>query len=240
MRTNRRNAIILAAFLAAATSLSAAKNVILMISDGAGYNVWQAASMYEGKVDSSNPLQGTQVYDGSGWVRYGCTTYSASMSLIPDGLIDDSVVYNPTLVWDTDAETAVEGAGDFVGYNWIKKTYTDSAAAATALSTGQKVYNNAMNWSSFPAGTGSPLSGRTIAEIAKREGKAVGTISTVEFSHATPAGLGGAHNFSRNNYAAIANEMLDCNWLDVIMGAGNPDYDDNGQARANPEYKIGR
>jgi len=228
----------LAALLAAATPLSAAKNVILMISDGAGYSVWQAASMYEGKVDANNPLLSTQVYDGSGWVRYGCSTYSASMASTPNGLVDESVVYDPTSVWDTTAETAVNGLGDFAGYNWIKNTYTDSAAAATALSTGQKVYNNSMNWSSFPAGSGTPLTGRTIAEIAKSEGKAVGSISSVEFSHATPAGLGGAHNISRNRYADIANEMLEAGWLDVIMGAGNPDYDNDGQANSSPEYKY--
>ncbi|MBN1403098.1 MAG: alkaline phosphatase [Opitutales bacterium] len=238
MNNRKRNTILLAALLAAGTPLEAAKNVILMISDGAGYNVWTAASMYQGRVSESNSLQGTQVYDGSGWVRYGCSTYSASSSSKPDGKIDESVVYDPTKVWDASSQTAVNGQGDFAGYNWVKTTCTDSAAAATALSTGQKVYNNSMNWSSFPAPTGTPLDGRTIAEIAKAEGKAVGSISSVQFSHATPAGLGGAHNISRNNYEAIANEMLSCDWLDVIMGAGHPDYDDNGALKESPNYRY--
>ncbi len=234
----KKSTVFLAAFLAAGASADAAKNVILMISDGAGYNVWTATSMYQGKVDPSNPLKGTQIYDGAGWVRYPCSTYSASMSSTPDGKIDSSLIYNPTKAWDASAQSAVNGSGDFAGYNWVKNTYTDSAAAATALSTGQKVYNNSMNWSSFPAGRGTPLDGRTIAEIAKAEGKAVGSISTVEFSHATPAGLGAAHNASRNNYAAIANEMLSSGVLDVIMGANHPDYDDNGQPRANKNYSY--
>ncbi|HNX05369.1 MAG TPA: hypothetical protein PKI32_07690, partial [Opitutales bacterium] len=157
----RKFTLVLASVFAMGAPLQAAKNVILMISDGAGYNVWLAASMYQGKVDSTNPQKGTQVFNGAGWVTYPCSTYSASMSSTPDGKIDSSVVYDPTKVWDTSAvATASNGSGLFAGYNWVKNTYTDSAAAATALSTGQKVYNNSMNWSSFPASIGTKLDGR--------------------------------------------------------------------------------
>ena len=55
----------------------------------------------------------------------------------------------------------------------------------------------------------------------------------MEFSHATPAGMY-AHNISRNNYAEIANEMLN-GPLNVIMGAGNPRYDDNGKYLFTPK-----
>jgi alkaline phosphatase len=48
-----------------------------------------------------------------------------------------------------------------------------------------------------------------------------------------------AHNISRNNYAAIANEMLGSG-LSVIMGAGNPEFDDNGlPATKDPKYVGG-
>ncbi|HNX05343.1 MAG TPA: alkaline phosphatase, partial [Opitutales bacterium] len=106
------------------------------------------------------------------------------------------------------------------------------------LSTGEKTYNGSINWSNWPAMTGRKLSGETIAEYAHSWGRKVGTISSVEWSHATPAGLGGAHNFSRNNYSAIANEMLNGGWIDVIMGAGNPEYSDDNVIRATPEYKY--
>ena len=61
----------------------------------------------------------------------------------------------------------------------------------------------------------------------------------VEWSHATPAGFV-AHNVSRNNYAAIAQEMIDSSATDVIMGAGNPDFDDNGAARRQGRQVCGR
>jgi alkaline phosphatase len=66
-----------------------------------------------------------------------------------------------------------------------------------------------------------------IIEYAEELGKATGVVSSVEFSHATPAGFV-AHNVSRNNYAEIANEMIYDSAVDVIMGAGAPDYDNSG------------
>jgi alkaline phosphatase len=57
-----------------------------------------------------------------------------------------------------------------------------------------------------------------------------GVISSVEWSHATPAGYV-AHNVSRNNYALIAQEMINSSKTDVIMGAGHPFFTDNGAPR---------
>ena len=110
---------------------------------------------------------------------------------------------------------------------------TDSAASATALATGVKTYNSAINWSDGD----KPLLGRTLPELAKARGKACGVVTSVPWSHATPAGLGGAHNRDRDHYEQIAREMLDAATLDVIIGAGNPDFDDNGRAVAKHSPK---
>ena len=68
--------------------------------------------------------------------------------------------------------------------------------------------------------------------------KSTGVVTSVEWSHATPAGFV-AHNASRNDYAAIANEMINDSGTDVIMGAGSPLYDDNGAPVATPsQYKY--
>ena len=203
----------------------AAKNVILMIADGGGHNQWLAASMYQGKV-------GKQAYDAPGWVRYAATTYPLNLSNTPTGdeKQDESLVYRPEKAWPV---ATTESLPDFFRL-FLTRTPTDSAAAATALATGRKTYNNAINWSNL----NQPMRGQTIAEIAKAQGKAAGVVTTVPWSHATPAGLGGAHNVSRNHYVEIANEMLAAPYLDVIMGAGNPDFDDDGKARTNqPENR---
>lgn len=191
------------------------KNVILMVADGAGYNTWDAASMYQGKWDAAAG-KSTQVYDGPGWGKFACTTYPLNTSTAPtgSGVQDKKVVYDAAQAWDREKP-----------YDWLSSTYTDSAAAATALSTGTKTYNNAINWSDQK----KPLQ-PTMSEAAKAAGKSVGVVTSVEWSHATPAGLSNAHNEDRDNYVEIANAMLSGEVMDVIMGCGNPDYDNNGAA----------
>jgi alkaline phosphatase len=196
----------------------AAKNVIIMIADGSGQNTWLATSMFQGKV-------GKQVYDQPGWVRLSCATYPLNLSHVPTGNHEQNplLVYDPAKAWN--AKPLQDSPNAFVGYEFLLSTCTDSAAAATALASGEKTFNNAINWTN----ENRPMRGRTIAEIAKKCGKSVGVITSVPWSHATPAGLGGAHNVSRNNYPEIAQEMLASDWLDVIMGAGNPDFDNSGR-----------
>jgi len=104
---------------------------------------------------------------------------------------------------------------------------TDSAASATALSTGIKTYDAAI-------GVGPdqmPL--QTIVEAASLSGKSTGVVTTVPFSHATPAAMA-AHNISRSNYGQIAREMLQQSNLDVVIGGGHPSFDSNGVAVTQP------
>ncbi len=190
-----------------------AKNVILMISDGAGYNSWLAAEYYHGR-------HGREIYQGEGWQHVACTTFPLNKSSKPkkSGLQDEYVVYDPAKAWNAEA-----------GYQYLKSTATDSAAAGTALAIGIKTYNNAINWSD----NDQPLIGKTLPEIARALGKSAGVVTSVQWSHATPATLGGAHNVSRNNYPEIAREMLRADYLQVIMGTGHPYYDDDGHKRTD-------
>jgi alkaline phosphatase len=74
---------------------------------------------------------------------------------------------------------------------------TDSAAAGTALSTGEKTKNQRIGLS--PGGKRL----KTIAEIAKENGMKVGLISDAPINHATPAAFY-AHVNSRHDYSLIA------------------------------------
>jgi alkaline phosphatase len=175
------------------------KNVILMISDGMGYNTVKATDYYTGTkgVFESFPVQ------------YGVSTFSAGTPTTP------AWGYDPTKAWSD--------------FNYVKSHYTDSASAASALATGVKIYDNVLNIDA----SGNKL--KTITEIAQGLGKASGVVTTVEWSHATPAGMF-AHNASRNNYAAIADEMVSSTSpLNVIMGAGNPNYDNSGNYQLTPK-----
>jgi alkaline phosphatase len=89
------------------------------------------------------------------------------------------------------------------------------------MSTGVKTYRGAIGVDPAQA----PLT-HTL-ELAEALGKSTGVVTSVEFSHATPAGFV-AHNVDRKDYVGIAQEMIYDSAADVIMGAGHPCYDRNG------------
>jgi alkaline phosphatase len=95
---------------------------------------------------------------------------------------------------------------------------TDSAAGATALSTGVKTYNGAIGVDANK----NPV--QTVLELAKIQGRKTGIAVTSQINHATPASFG-AHNDSRHNYDQIADSYFDEKTngqfiLDVMLGGG--------------------
>lgn len=116
-------------------------------------------------------------------------------------------------------------------FDYLKRRPTDSAASATAFSTGVKTYGGAIS-----VGTDSTAL-ETIVEVAEKLGKSTGVVTSVPISHATPAGMA-AHNKRRNNYIEIAQEMIYKSGLEVIMGCGNPMYDADGIRQPEDKYKY--
>lgn len=98
---------------------------------------------------------------------------------------------------------------------------TDSASAGTAWATGYKTDDGNISW--LPC---DPENGdlETIAEKLRRKRDfAIGVVSSVPFSHATPA-VHVSHNVSRNNYHAIAQEILTRVKPEVVIGGGHPNW----------------
>lgn len=180
------------------------KNVILMISDGCGANEILATDYY---LDGK---AGTQAYEQFP-TGVNMSTYSHNEIGAGDDLAS---VYDPQTIGTS--------------FDQLKKYPTDSAAAATAMASGTKTYNAAIGVDE------NAKSVVNISEDFEALNKSTGVISSVEFSHATPAGFV-AHNASRKNYSEIANEMINDSKTDVIMGAGNPLYDNNGTLRTTVE-----
>ena len=89
---------------------------------------------------------------------------------------------------------------------------TDSAAAATAFSTGKKSYNNAV------AVDTDTLPLLTIAEQARDLGYAVGLVTTTTITHATPAAFF-AHQSNRVYDEKIALDLSECR-ADLLIGGG--------------------
>jgi alkaline phosphatase len=124
--------------------------------------------------------------------------------------------------------SAAEAWTDF---DWVRTRVTDSAASATAMSTGVKTYNGAIGLDMDK----QPI--KNISELAEDLGKATGVVSSVEFVHATPAAFI-AHSESRGNYSEIAHEMILDSRADVIMGPGHPLYGDDGQLLDSADYHF--
>ncbi|MDP9697771.1 alkaline phosphatase [Paenibacillus intestini] len=103
-----------------------------------------------------------------------------------------------------------------------KQNVTDSASAATAMSSGVKTYNAAI------AVDTNQKNVKTVLEQAKQIGKSTGLVATSEITHATPAAFG-AHDISRKNMDAIANDYYDelingKHKVDVLLGGGKTNF----------------
>ena len=226
-------ALVFAATLAGAqgaappdTPAAPAKHVMLFISDGASWGTWHMASYYE------HGALGHQPYDAFS-VKLGMTTVPLNTSSVPTGNTTRTVSYDPARAWDTTPLAGQLGGRPhhFAGYEYLRRDATDSAAAATALASGTKTYNGAINHDNL----GRALTYAT--QRAKARGQATGVLTSVPFSHATPAAFG-AQSASRNSYGAISEQMLANPALDLIMGAGHPLFDADGRPRSSPDHRY--
>ena len=101
--------------------------------------------------------------------------------------------------------------------------FADSAATATAMCSGVKTYNDAINVDLH----GNRVS--TVAHEAQALGYAIGVVTSVPISHATPA-CAYAHNVHRDDYqdltrdliglASIAHPQTPLAGVDVLIGGG--------------------
>ena len=94
-----------------------------------------------------------------------------------------------------------------------EEAVTDSAAAATAFSTGVKTFNGAIGVDV----DGNPVP--TLLEDARRAGKATGLVTTSQVTDATPAAYA-AHVTDRAEQSEIARQYLEDSKPDVILGGG--------------------
>lgn len=212
-------------------------NLIVMIADGLGFNGWLASDYYWHGRAGVNPYQ--QALVKVPWVCLGMSHGSLRFidaagrpvphdgSRLPAGAESFAPqLYEPQRRWQRFEESF---ALDFPPVSVPYASYTDSAAAATALFSGRTTTDGRLNrgWDGTERFT-------TIAELAQQAGLATGVVTTVQSCHATPAGVM-SHNLSRNNLYAIFQELVD-NRLTVLMGAGHPDYDNSSRLQDSPDY----
>ncbi len=189
--------VLVALLIVPGAAEGAPKNVIVVIADGCGYNQYLAADYYLfGEAGASTQEKFP--------VKLAMSTYSHGQS---NAISDDmGSVYD--IAWWSDPLRFMFGA-------------TDSASAATAMSTGVKTFDAAIgvNQDCMPL--------THMSEDFEAMGKSTGVVTNVPFNHDTPAGFV-AHNSKRDAYDAIAKEMYS-GTADVIMGCGHPLYNDDNE-----------
>ncbi len=225
------------------------KHIFLVIFDGMDWQSTRNAAIFKtGKV-AYNGGRGTGLhfldYTANGTSQFGffCTSPHNEGTKVD---VDKQTVQNP-------------GGKLFGGYNaelggpepWspgtdikylisknqpadLQHAYTDSSCSATSMTAGIKSFNGGVNVDA----QGVPVT--TIAHMAQQQGYAVGAISSVPISHATPA-CSYAHNVDRDDYQDLTRDLLGLKsimhpetplpGLDVIIGTGFGDErdKDNGQ-----------
>ena len=136
-----------------------AKNVIIMISDGTGYNTWMAGDYWD------RGVYGKQVFEKFP-VQLGVSTFPLNGS------------YDPLVAWASFGGVLGDSANLGI---------TESDMAATAMATGLKTAKG-VGWAPPPGG-GAPASQQNVLEYAQAVGKSTGVVTTKFFDDATPAGF---------------------------------------------------
>ncbi|WP_103501056.1 MULTISPECIES: alkaline phosphatase [unclassified Streptomyces] len=193
------------------------KNVIFLIGDGMGFNQIDTASLYEHGVAYNQVAVDPATGDIERQPGRATQVYQHFPVGVAAATFQDGAYYDPAVEW-----------GSFGG---PLRNKPDSAATATALATGVRTYNAAIGVDP----DGKPV--RNLTERAQELGKASGVVTSVPFTHATPASFV-AHNAHRNNYHSIAREMVWEHDINVIMGGGHPYYGHDAQRLDEPNYQY--
>jgi alkaline phosphatase len=120
--------------------------------------------------------------------------------------------------------------------------YTDSAASATSMFSGIKTYNSSVNVS--PDGKQV----ESIARQLQKQGMAIGVVSSVPISHATPASAYG-NNVTRNDYQDLSRDLLGLKsvshpkkplpGVDVLIGCGITETKDDDRTKQGNNFVPG-
>ncbi|WP_457755726.1 alkaline phosphatase [Thermodesulfatator indicus] len=206
-----------------------AKYVILLIGDGMGY--WHVDALRRYLNVSKTNMESLRYF---GYMTTFMRNSTGEGGLSGEYWDDPNELgsYDPALGGRTPWEIQPVPA-------YVDEGATDSAAAGSALASGHKTVKYALNVVPKPEGypADEPFTVKyypTIVDFAEAKGMATGVVTSVPFSHATPAAFIAKTQY-RKNYGEIARQMIFSN-LDVIMGAGHPYYDDNGNLREEPNF----
>lgn len=217
-----------------------ARNIILIIGDGMQLEHERAAGNYlfgnysSGLTFHKFPYKGqSSTWDVTTYNKYAKAAAKAAWDNAKS-TADDMNSFERTMGYDPGKGGKLSYPLDKTGDpDYLNAAATDSASAATALATGHKTDDGNISWK-----PGDPEKGRllTIAEMFRHQRKgAIGVVSTVPFSHATPAAFV-SHNKYRRNYKQIADEIINAVKPEVVIGGGHPSY--NTSFMSGAEFAV--
>jgi len=218
---------------------SGKKHIFLVIFDGMDWQTTQAAAIWKSQKHDYDSGRGSGLH----FQDYGAAGTSQFGMMVTSPYADDLSGHVNSQKVSRSGKIQFGGYSAEVGgpFPWsrpvdelypigrsktegMQHAYTDSASSATSMTTGYKTYNGAINVS--PEGTQLT----PIAHQAKQAGWKVGTVTSVQISHATPA-ASYAHNVSRSDYQDLARDLLGLPsvshpqqataGLDVLIGCGH-------------------
>lgn len=276
-----------------------ARNVILMIADGAGPTTWLAANQWQFGAQANSAPSFMPSYQGADFAQHWLATYSGHNMPLPPGQSDVRLgfpagtfpailpqlwnelpvpqygSYDPVRANDTtpgDVRVWANSNGSLLGdrgprvdltpvatnsptvqflanqleaggtvrahldqgpvaYDYlIWNSITDSAAAGSALASGIRTYNSAINYTLD--GQPAPFLTQQVKELGKR----AGVVTTKPFTDATPAAFGTQDDY-RDDELAISDAMIRNGLLDVIITPGHPEFGGGGAPRT-PNYST--
>jgi alkaline phosphatase len=216
------------------------KYIVLFIFDGMDWQTTQAAAIYNRKQVAYTAGRGVgthfQEYAAEGTSQFGWMVAAPHNDgtrvdvdeqrvLNPGGTLPGG--YNPAkggfMPWAVPSDPWYLLGLAAGGVNAGEHPYPDSAATATAMTCGQKTYNEAINVDY----AGMQLT--PVAHVAQSRGMSVGVVTSVPISHATPASSY-AHNVSRDDYQDLSRDLLGLPsvshpqtplaGVDVLLGGG--------------------
>ncbi|MCY2983423.1 MAG: alkaline phosphatase [Planctomycetota bacterium] len=229
-----------------ATETLGKKYVFLVVFDGMDWQTTQAAAIYK-----SNKVGYTEG-KGTGLLFQDYSKCKTDFGYVVTSPYGDEVETDVDAQLNTKPVTKFGGydsrlAGSFpwqteldteypIGRSKISEhAYTDSSSSATSLTAGIKTINGALNvdYKLNPV--------ETIGQWLQRtKGFAVGTVTSVPISHATPAAAY-AHNVSRDDYQDLTRDMLGLPsvshrstplpGLDVVLGGGHGEETVDGKGQ---------